>query len=1270
MGFGGISNKIEPMSGLYSQVNNVKISYRVLTILLCISIGLILGFVQSVFASSFVNLDAAPGFEQIWPSVGVGAGYMRFDHLNIQEGLSDNNVLAILQDSSGFLWFGTREGLNKFDGYDFISFKADFKDPDSLSDSHITALAETADGSLWIGTHDAGLNLYNPAGDNFLHYTPNADDPTALQDPQINVLLVDSQDTLWIGTQSGLSRYVSDEAGFVNFQHDPDDMQSLSNDRVLSLFEDGKGRLWVGTENGLNLLDREKGTVTRFLTGISSGVSHVSSLSSDGEGNLWFGSLGGLIHFDTENGTYQVFRHQPNDPGSLSSNRITCLLRDQSGGLWVGYEDQGIDLITGFSSEELEMVSFEHQAHNPQSLSNNAIHTIFQDQGGLLWFGTQGTGVDKANLATRDFGTYQHAPGNPNSPAGENITALAVDAARQSLWIGTAGYGLDRMNLVTGEFVHFQHDPEDPHSLDHDFVSLLHIGPQGTLYVETQEGVLEYYDSTVESFLPAFPNLTGIHKGVDTTAIAHDEDGTLWLSLSSGYLIRVDPAGEATIRYDLESNAPESLQNVKIVDIHVDSPGVLWLATADRGLVQLDLQEGEVSVLAVEDDQNGPSHRHLTNIHQSRDGVLWLGTEGGGLNRFDPSSGEFFYYTTQEGLPSNRVFGIVEDSQGYLWLSTGNGLVRFDPVTETIQTFNASDGLQGDSFNPNAFAVDYQGVLFFGGVNGFNAFNPSLIRQNNHVPPMVITEVSLFNKVLARDITGCSASLSLAYDQNFLSFDFSALDFTAPENNAYAYMMEGLDTGFIQAGGKRSADYPNLPSGKYTFRLIGANNDGVWNTAETCLLIEIQKPFWATWWFILLVGLLLAGGVVFGYQWRVRYIEKTRQNLAVEVFERTMEIERRRQMASGLSEVIRLLNTNQPLEKSLDFIVQQSVGLTSASKAAIFERDGDLIYIRACYPEGETRPVDLSNPISSSARILLETTFNNRLLIYSRLDPKTMKSETTWELVSGEYRTILCTPLVVAQEVYGGLVLYYGEDRTFTPEEITLANTLTDQASLAIANDRLKSEVQKAAVIAERNRLARDLHDAVTQTLFSTSLIAEVLPRIWEKNPEQGQHRLKELQQLTRGALGEMRTLLMELRPSALQEADERELFQHLLDAFSGRTGVPTDFYSEGLGNCDLSEDVKLVFYRIAQEGLHNIAKHADATHVIFNFICLPASATLTITDDGKGFDEGGVSAGHLGLAIMKERAESIGADLTLVSLPSEGTTLRLVWQAPQDTIK
>ncbi len=1257
LGIGVISNRIEAMPRKRSICKNKSKAPTVLSGLILVCLGLV---VISLCPISAVTAEA-PTRQEVWPIIGTGAGTMRFEQLGIQEGLSDNVVLAVFQDSLGYLWFGTREGLNKFDGYEITVYTSDLNDPNSLSEPVVTALGETQDGRLWVGTQGGGLNRFDPTNQTFTPINLRGDAAPDL-DVRVNTLLVDSQNHLWVGTQLGLYWLEPGSESLTHYQHDPHVKDSLSDNEVLSLYEDQAGKLWVGTDNGLNRLENDGG-FSRFLTGVSSGISTVTAVQGDGAGNLWFGSLGGLVRFDTQDGTYRVFRHNPNEPHSLRSNHVSALYLDRSAQLWVGFANHGIGLLKEVDDAGLAVESFEHQAFNPQSLAHNAVTAIYEDEGGLLWFGTQGGGVSKANPQSRYFGTYQPEPGNPDSLAGENITALAFDASRRSLWIGTGGNGLNRMDLLTGEFRHYRHDPENENSLDDDFITLLHIGPRGDLLVETTAGVLGVYEPAVDGFLPALSSLVGYRSGSPTTAITHDPEGMLWLSQASGLLLRVDPASEVIIRYELDTNAPENVQDIDVTDIYPDPAGLLWLATANQGLIRFDIEQGSFKHFSAQASEAGPSHNSLTNILPGREGVLWLGTEGGGLNKFDVNTGAFTHFTIEDGLPSNRVYGILEDGLGNLWLSTSNGLARFDPLSGSIQTFDAADGLQGNTFNPHAYAAGGENSMFFGGVDGFNAFDPEQIETNDHIPPLVITEVSLFNEVLARNITGCTASLSLAHDQNFLSFEFAALDYTSPNQNAYAYRMGGLDESFIQAENKRSADYPDLAWGEYTFRLIGSNNDGLWNTEEICLFINIEPPFWARWWFNLLVGLFLAAAVVLGYQWRARRLEKNRQALAVQVFERTMEIERRRQMASGLSEVIRLINTNQPLEKSLDFITQQSVGLTSASKAAIFERVEDQVIARACYPQGETYPVDLGNPESASARCLLDSTFLNRLLIYSRVDPKTMKSDTSWELVSGEYRTILCTPVLVNEQVYGGLVLYYGEERTFTPEEINLAHTLADQASLAIANDRLKHEAQDAAVIAERSRLARDLHDAVTQTLFSTSLIAEVLPKIWARNPEQAQDRLAELQQLTRGALGEMRTLLMELRPSALRNSDLPELYKHLTAAFSGRTGVPVDLSMEAFANCSLPEDVKLVFYRIAQEGLNNVTKHADASQVWLRFACDADAATLTITDDGLGFDPEAVPPGHLGLAIMQERAESIGGKLTLVSQTGEGTTLRLDWR-------
>ena len=1229
-------------------------------------LALLLGSASPINAAS----SGAPPTQTGWRAVGYGAGYMLFDHLTVLDGLSENSVHAILEDRQGFLWFGTQEGLNQYDGYDFAAYKPDSDNPAALSDAFITSIVEDPSGALWVGTYYGGLNRMDRETGEFVHYQPDAGDPNALPSERVNALLMTSTGQLWVGTRSGLSVLGEDRQGFTTYTHDPQTRSSLSDDEVLSLYEDDDGIIWAGTADGLNIFNPDLGTFTRYLDLATTNRSQVNAITGDGDDGVWVGTENGLLHFDRTTWTYQIYVHDRNDPRSLSSNAITTLYLDRSGELWVGLEESGLNLVTEYSVELLQVEVYSHDASDVNSLNQNEILAILEDEGGIMWFGTLGGGVNKANPSTRAFGLYHHQPENVNSPSADNITALAYDASGRSLWIGTADSGLDRMDLVTGWFTHFEADSDDITSLNSDEVLLLHVGPEGTLYVSTADGILQYYDPDLQGFNPVSVKYTVIAENSETTAITHDPEGNVWFSQKTGELLKLDPATGQIRRFLLASDELPGLEAEMVLTIFAERDGIIWLGTESQGLVRFDTTNDEIMAYQSNGTSAGPSHNSITNIVRDDAGLLWLGTAGGGLNQFDPQTEQFSYYTTQDGLPSNRVFGIAQDDIGYLWLSTGNGLARLSPDTGLVRIYDTRDGVQGSDFNPKAYASGEDGSLYFGGVNGFNAFYPVQISENNHVPPVVITSVSLFNEVLETNISDCSATLSLTHDQNFLSFEFAALDYTAPDRNQYAYIMEGLNEDFVYSGTRRYVDYPNLPWGNYTFRLLAANNDAVWNSEGACLMIDIQPPFWATWWFIGLVGLLLAVTVVLGYRWRVAQIERQRKQLTVQVFERTQEIERRRQIASGLSEVIRLLNSDQPLEKSLDFIVQQAVGLTAASKAIIFDRQGDQIGVRATYPLGETRQVDLNDPQSSTAKILLESTFLNRLLIYSRIDPITMRASRQWELVKGDYRTVICMPLSVEESIFGGLVLYYGEERTFSPEEISLARTFANQASLAITSSVLKGKSQESAVAAERNRLARDLHDAVTQTLFSTSLIAEVLPKLWKKDPGQAQKQLNELQQLTKGALGEMRTLLMELRPSALEDADPAELFKHLTNAFTGRTGVPVDFAVDTLPDCAMPVEVKNVFYRIAQEGLNNIFKHADASQVWFRFSCTGQTVTLTISDDGQGFTKEEIPAGHLGLEIMSERAATVGAELTLVSQPGEGTTLRLDWKCADNRLK
>jgi signal transduction histidine kinase len=545
-----------------------------------------------------------------------------------------------------------------------------------------------------------------------------------------------------------------------------------------------------------------------------------------------------------------------------------------------------------------------------------------------------------------------------------------------------------------------------------------------------------------------------------------------------------------------------------------DRTGVVWVGTSGDGLYRYDPANGNWRHYWHDpDDPHGLSSNSVESIHEDESGVLWLATRGG-LDRFDRETETFAHYKVQDGLANENVFGMMQERPppsggvGYLWLATDGGLSRFDPRTETFKNYYASDGLQSNSFWRNAYYQSPDGEMFFGGVNGLDLFHPDQITDNPHPPPVVIAAFSLFNQVVRTNLRS-DERIELGYQENFVSFDFAALDYHNPEKNQYAYKMEGVDDDWVYAGTRRHADYPNLRPGDYAFRVKGSNSDGVWNEEGISVSITIRPPFWATWWFRGILLLALAGVAFGAYRLRLRSVEARSRELEVQVTERTAELERE---------------------------------------------------------------------------------VEHRLQV----------------------------------------------------------------------EDALRQSEMAKAVTAERSRLARELHDAVTQTLFSASLIAEVLPRLWAKDPERGQQQLEEVRLLNRGALAEMRSLLLELRPEALAQAKMDDLLRQLGRAMTGRTGVPVSVSVDV--QCPLPAEVQVALYRIAQEALNNAAKHAEASQVDVLFQCEENRATLSIRDDGRGFDVGNIPPGHLGLGIMEERASAIGAALEIVSAPGEGTTVYVDW--------
>ena len=826
------------------------------------------------------------------PDIAYLVGQVRFDRISLEQGLSQSVVGAILQDHRGFMWFGTQDGLNRYDGYEFRVYKHDPEDDCSISDNFITVLLQDRDGGIWVGTNEGGLNRYDPVTECFTRLVEKPDRPEGLNDDNIQAIFEDREGMLWVGSAAGGLYRFDRKTGVVNrYQNDPYDQDSLSNNNVNSIFEDRFGALWAGSfGGGLNRLDRQTGNFTRFQNDVedSSSLSNnlVQVIYEDRDGSLWIGTFaGGLNRYDRASQQFDRFVNDPKNPDSLGDNNVQAIYQDRQGVLWIGTQSGGLNIYDHVSNR---FIKHRNSPLIDTSLSNNDVQAIYEDRAGVLWIGNFGGGLNKFDRSKHKFAHYKNDPNDPNSLS-ENVIWSILEDRDGDLWIGTNGGGLNHLNRQTRVYSHFRSLITDTNSLSSDVVWTLHQDQFGQIWIGTNAG-LDRLDRQTGHF---------IHYGLGAVFSIHtDREDGFWIGTFGNGLGQYNPDADQFNFYANDPQDPASLSVNAVAAIHEDADGFLWVGTFNGGLNKFDKQTGQfIRYQNNPDDPASLSHNTVMSIHQDRRGDLWVGTGGGGLNKLDLSSGDFVVYRAKDGL-DNYIYGILEDEQGNLWLSTNNGVLKFDPATGSSWRYGVKDGLQSREFNKGAYYKSTRGEMFFGGVEGFNAFYPNEVRNNPYIPPIVITEFQLFNevvsfgvnKVLSKPIEETD-SLRLTYQDDFFAFKFAALHFSTPENNQYAYQMEGLDKDWNYVGNRNFASYTNVPPGKYVFRVKGTNGDGVWNETGALLEIVVVPPFWQTTWFRVFAALIVVGAIAGAFALRLQVIQAQKRQLEVLVDERTCELQ-------------------------------------------------------------------------------------------------------------------------------------------------------------------------------------------------------------------------------------------------------------------------------------------------------------------------------------------------------------------------------------------
>jgi PAS domain S-box-containing protein len=1033
--------------------------------------------------------------------------------------------------------------------------------------------------------------------------------------------------------------------------------------------------LWVGTGAlgvpgaGLNQLDRDTGKFTRYmhdpLDRNTIAGDNIAAIVEAPDGALWIGTGGfsvpgaGLDRFDPRSGVFTHFQHDEAVPDSLSADIVMDVLADEAGTLWVSTFGGGLNRM-----EFAAPGQFMHHRNNPyfaESLSGDEAWALLKDRSGMLWIGTAHSGLNQLPANSGQFNLYRHIPDNPDSIAIDAAGAFDEDAQGR-IWIGAWGAGLDRFDPHSGKFDHVVADPEDPTSLASNTVLAVHVDAQGMVWAATLGGGLNRLDPATGEVKRYQHDTANPQSAISDNQVALFPDGAagLWVGTFEG-LDYFDFKTETFTHYLNDPANPQSLSFNQAVSLFVDRDNQLWVGTYGNGLDRLDLNNpdnydpAKAQFTIYHHDPQNPdslSSEAIFAIHQSPNGTLWIGTQGG-LNRFDPQTQKFRAYREKQGLPNDTVLGILEDDDGYLWITTNNGLAKFDPRTELFSVYTAADGLQSNEFNSNAYFRSRDGTMYVGGVHGFNLFRPENVKPNPIPPPVAITRFAVFNEPQAVDLSG-QTPIQLSYEQDFIAFDFAALDYNKPQKNQYAYKLEGFDQDWIDAGTRPYASYTNLPGGNYTFRVKAANGDGVWNSTGVSLPIEITPPVWETWWFRVLGIVLVIFALAAAFYFRTRSIRQQNTRLQQMVDEqKRVEVELRQSEARfkaifensavgmGLMSIDRIvLDSNPAMSAMLGYTREELIGHT---------------------PAMVTYPDDFPSSTEAFQQLLSgETTHYIAERRYVRKNGEVVWTQISMSMVPDPqgkplYLVGLINDIDAQKRAAEKLAAQDAEHRQQLEQRIAERT-----AELNLANELLREKAAQDAVTTERTRLARDLHDAVTQTLFSASLIAEVLPDLWDMNQAEARKRLDELRQLTRGALAEMRTLLVELRPNALVDVPLPVLLKQLCDSFIGRARLPVQLNVDG--QRPLSPEVQLAFYRITQEALNNIVKHAKATQVIVT-LRLDEMVRLSIVDNGVGFDPASVPPNHLGTKIMRERAEAIGSKYSLYSEPDEGTQISVTWE-------
>ena len=821
-----------------------------------------------------------------------GEGHVFFKSLGKENGLSNMAVSSIVQDSKGFLWFGTQGGLDRYDGYQFKTYKKKPFDSNSLSHDLIQTLFMDRDDVLWIGTYQ-GLNRLDLKTDTFTRYRNVPGDSESLSNDVVVSILRDDAGTLWIGTLNGLNALDEDTGKFRHYFNHEEQPYSLSNSTVRVLFSDSEGRLWIGTYGGLNLYRPGTDDFVNWVyekgNPASIACNYVMVIEQTVPGELWLGTWGGggLSRFIIETGTAENY--------TLADNRAYSLNTGKNGTLFIGTWGGG---LIEFHEKDGTQKIYTYKSHDPSSLTHNIVYSLYLDTSGVLWIGTNGGGINTMRKPDTSFTYWANNPDDPDTLSMGKVTSILRDS-QGLLWIGTYNGGLNRYDPEKDRMIHYIADPSRPGSISNDIITDIYEDSSGNLWVCTNQG-LNRYDRRADRF-ERWLDEDSDNPLPDQIVygILEDIDNTLWIGTYNAGMVHYDPRTNKSTRYASEADNSRSLSDNLVYSIFLDSKANLWIGT-NNGLNLYDRDSDDFTCYY--HDENDPAtltSNTVRDIYEDRNGDFWIGTVSGGLNMLDRDTERFSHYLIDDGLPSNTVYGIQEDFRGRLWMNTMNHLVIFDAGKNEFQVIDEDKGLWSQEFAKGHFTDRDGNLLYFGSSKGLYAIKPGDFTRNTHVPPVYLTSFKIFDREIEFERSLQETQfIEVEYSDKFIAFEFAALDYVNPGKNQYSYKLEGFDSEWVNSGSRRYASYTNLSPGSYIFRVRASNNDKVWNMNGLAVNLRVIPPFWrSTWAYVFYILLLISFGffifIMTNRSQKANVLKKTRELDLIRLTELEKEIRER-----------------------------------------------------------------------------------------------------------------------------------------------------------------------------------------------------------------------------------------------------------------------------------------------------------------------------------------------------------------------------------------